>query len=149
MLDKKLREAPVAPFTFEDFLFVGGKVTKEPERLILVGGQALSTWGVLLDVPSPDGTTLTEDTDWLGSREDAEWLCKQLGEVDLQVATIEDQTPNTALARLLRPGNRVLLMDFLSAIVGPDNDSVRKLAVTVQVEHVRLSVLRMRPAKSS
>ena len=126
----------VAAFTFDDFLFVGSKVATDPERLILVGGQAIETWGVLLNVVAPTGDSypLTEDTDWLGSKEDAQWLCAQLGrDVEVHFPKPHEAGPSTALAFIRRPDNRVLMMDFLRAIVGVSEDETRKLAVPVAI----------------
>ena len=151
-------------FTFDDFVFVGGKVSRDPERLVLVGGQALETWGVVLDCPAPlgDGTPLTEDADWLGSKTDAKWLCDMLGagQHELYLAKDFEEGANTGVAFIERPDKRVLMMDFLRAIVGPTNEQVRRLAVplsfrgiTVQVLHPllclhsRLSNLAVIPSK--
>lgn len=131
-------------FTREDFLFVGQKLAHDPSRLILVGGQALEVWGVLLDVLAPTGDQfpLTADTDWLGSKRDAQWLCGLLGQgVELHLAADFDSTPSSAYAYLQRPDGRVLLMDFLRAIVGPSNEEVQKLAVPIAVNGITLNVL--------
>lgn len=111
-----VKQQGIASFTADDFHFVTSKLSEDPGRLILVGGQAIAVWGVLLDVASPLGPqhTLTEDTDWLGGKLDAKWLCERLGppsDVDLQFAGDFDSTPSSALAYLKR-GNRVLMMDF-------------------------------------
>lgn len=135
----------IAPFTFEDFLFVGSKVSTDRDRLILVGGQAIETWGVVFDVLAPTGNRhpLTEDTDWLGGKRDAQWLCKLLGEdaTELKLASAHDHTPSVALAWLKRPDGRVLLMDFLHSIIGPSNEAIRRLAVPVKVGDFVLNVM--------
>lgn len=133
-------------FNFEDFLFVGQHVAKSPQPLILVGGQALETWGLVFGVLAPTGehTPLTEDADWLGGKRDAIWLCERLGveDTELMLAGDFDSSPSTALAYLRRPDGRVLMMDFLHAIVGPSNEEVRRLAVPVTVaDQVTLHVL--------
>ncbi len=133
-------------FNFDDFIFVGQQVAKSPEALILVGGQVLETWGLAFNVLAPTGDTnpLTEDADWLGGKRDAIWLCERLGKAhtELVLAGDFDSTPSTAYAYLRRPDGRVLMMDFLRAIVGPSNEEIRKLAVPVQVaDQVTLHVL--------
>lgn len=133
-------------FNFDDFVFVGQQVAKAPEPLILVGGQALETWGLVFNVlpPTAEHTPLTEDADWLGSKKDAIWLCERLGVecTELMLAGDFDSSPSTALAYLRRPDGRVLMMDFLRTIVGPSNEEVRRLAVPVTVaDQVRLHVL--------
>jgi hypothetical protein len=134
----------VATFTLDDFIFVGSKVSTDPSRLVLVGGQALETWGIVLDVLAPTGDRhpLTEDTDWLGSKRDAQWLCDQLGSgVELQFPGGNDHGPSTGLAFLQRPDGRVLMMDFLRTIVGPTPEEVRSFAVQIEVQGIRLNVL--------
>ena len=131
-------------FTREDFLFVGQKLTHDPSRLILVGGQALEVWGVIFDVLAPTGNKhpLTADTDWLGSKRDAQWLCDQLGpDVELHLATDFATTASTAVAFLKRPDGRVLMMDFLRTIVGPTNETVQRLSVPIKVNGITLNVL--------
>lgn len=136
----------VDPFNRGDFLFVGQHVGHSPNPLILVGGQALETWGLYFDVMAPTGDRhpLTEDADWLGSKQDALWLCERLGKehTELVIAQDFDPTPNAAVAFLERPGRRVVMMDFLRTIVGPSNDEIKRLAVSVKVnDQVTLQVL--------
>lgn len=134
-------------FTREDFSFVTSRVDKDPDRLVLVGGQSLETWGVFFDVPPPvgDGEPLTEDADWLGGKSDATWLCNLLGrlgqDVELQIAGANDNGPSSAMAYLRRPDGRVLMMDFLHAIVGLENEEIRRLAIPITVDGARLHVL--------
>ncbi len=136
-LSALVNQRGVDAFTFDDFLFVGSKVSLDPSRLFLVGGQALETWGVVFDVLAPTGDRhpLTEDTDWLGSKRDALWLCDLLGKdnTELQLASADENGPSSALAFLKRPDGRILLMDFLRMVIGPSNEEVRRLAVPVQV----------------
>jgi len=132
------RKHGIDAFTAEDFNFVSSKVTADPDRLILVGGQALEVLGLVFDVPSPfgEGNALTEDADWLGSKQDAQWLCDKLGDLSVEVyfPSRDDTGSSSALAYLQR-GPRILMMDFLHSIVGPDNDKVRSLAVPVTLNN--------------
>lgn len=132
-------------FEFEDFLFVGNSLKQDPARLVLVGGQAIETWGNFFNVlpPTGDHAPLTEDTDFLGSRDDAKWLCKLLGkgETDLVLAKDFDPSPNSAVAYLKRPDGRILLIDFLHSIIGVSNDDIKKMAVRVTVAGCDLNVL--------
>jgi hypothetical protein len=136
-LSALVNQRGVDAFTFDDFLFVGGKVSLDPSRLILVGGQALETWGVVFDVLAPTGDRhpLTEDADWLGGKKDAQWLCDLLGKdtTELQLASVDEVGPSSAIAFHKRPDGRILLIDFLHTIVGPSSDDVRRLAVPIQV----------------
>lgn len=117
---------------------------------MLVGGQALEAWGNLLQVPAPNGqtTSLTEDTDWLGSRSDAQWLANLLGldRTEVHTPSFDDPTPNTALVYLERAETQVLLMDFLRCVTGLENGEIDKFATPIEVpspdgSHVTLRVL--------
>jgi hypothetical protein len=150
-LSQIVTESGIDAFTREDFFHITGRVSQDPSRLVLVGGQALETWGILLNVLAPTGNQhpLTEDTDWLGSVKDAEWLASLLGNeqsVELNCPSMDDSTPNTAVMFLQRPDGRVLLMDFLRCVTGLNEKDIKTLAVTLDVPHadgskVRLQVL--------
>ena len=132
-------------FEFEDFLYVGKSLSQDPGRLVLVGGQAIEIWGNFFKIlpPTGDQAPLTEDTDFLGDRHDAKWLCKLLGrgETELVVAKDFDPSPNSAIAYLKRPDGRILLIDFLHGIVGVSNQEICKTAVRVTVAGCELQVL--------
>jgi len=94
-LSQIVKDAGIHAFTRDDFYLVCNGVAQDPARLVLVGGQAIEVWGVLLDVPALTGdqNSLTEDTDWLGSATDAQWLanflqCENANE--LTKATLDD-----------------------------------------------------------
>lgn len=144
-LSQLVKERGIDPFQFEDFLFVGQKLSLDPTRLVLVGGQAIETWGHYYDAapPSGDHAPLTEDTDFYGSHKDAKWLCSLLGKQSTEVIINSnfDPSPNTAVAFIQRPDGRVLLIDFLRAVVGLKHDEIVRLAVTVMVAGVRINVL--------
>jgi len=138
-------ERGVDAFKFDDFLFVGKQLSVDPARLILVGGQALETWGHVFEVlpPTGDYEPLTEDTDFLGDKKDAQWLCKLLGKdvTELHIAQDFNPSANTAIAYLERPDGRVLLIDFLKAIIGVDEKEIARTAVPISVAGVSLHVL--------
>ena len=127
----------ITPFTRDDFFYVTSKVTQEPDRLVLVGGQALETWGVLLKVPTPNGQLhpLTEDTDWLGDRSDAVWLANLLGveHTELWSPSFDDSTTAAALLYLERVESQVLMMDFLRCVTGLENQEIDQLAAEIEV----------------
>lgn len=141
----------LAPYSEEDFYYVVGKTSCDPERLILVGGQALEVWGMLLNVPAPatEGTqpfqALTVDADWLGHKEDATWLAQLLGvdRTELQIPDPSDPTPNTALLYLASNG-RVMLMDFLAYITGLDNQDIKGKATDLQLTDPQGNALHLR-----
>ena len=49
-LGQRAMSGQLAPFLPGDFYYVVDKTSLSLERLILVGGQALEVWGVVLDV---------------------------------------------------------------------------------------------------
>lgn len=139
-LSHLVSEVGIDPFTRDDFFLVSSTVAHDPARLVLVGGQALEVWGVLLDVLAPTGETspLTEDTDWLGSADDAQWLAELLGSEDVTVeltrATLDDNTPNTATMYIERRDGRILFMDFLHSVIGLSEADIKKLAVQIDLK---------------
>ncbi len=149
-LSQIVKEAGIQAFTRDDFYLVCNGVAQDPARLVLVGGQAIEVWGVLLDVPAPTGdqNSLTEDTDWLGSAADAQWLANFLqceNVIELTKATLDDNTANTAVLLLQRPDGRILLMDFLHSITGLGNAAINKMAVLLELpnQHGKLLSLRV------
>lgn len=133
-------------FNADDFEFIGAKISEDPTRLILVGGQALEVWGLYLGVLAPTGDThpLTQDADWLGSQEDAVWLCDLLGmdAIELKLADATEPGCSTGIAFMERPDGRIVLMDFLRAIVGPSVQEVERLAVPLMIGgKIQLNVL--------
>lgn len=132
-------------FQFEDFLFVSTPLRQDPARLVLVGGQALEVWGHFFGVAPPTGdhAPLTEDTDFLGSTHDARWLCKLLGRADTELVLAKDfdPSPNSAIAYIKRPDGRLLMIDFLRAIVGVKNDEIISSAVRIEVAGCVLQAL--------
>ena len=45
-LSAHVRQNGIDPFTADDILFVSQHAGKTPDGLILVGGQAIETWGI-------------------------------------------------------------------------------------------------------
>jgi len=148
-LSQIVKDAGIQAFTRDDFYLVCNGVTQDPARLVLVGGQAIEVWGVLLNVPAPTGdqNSLTEDTDWLGSAADAQWLANFLqceNAIELTKATLDDNTANTAVLLLQRPDGRILLMDFLHSITGLGNAAINKMAVLLELPNQHGKLLSMR-----
>lgn len=144
-LSQYVSDHGVDAFNFEDFLYVGSKLATDPNRLVLVGGQAIETWGHYFQVLAPTGQhePLTEDTDWYGNADDARWLCRLLGRksTELYIAKNFDPSPNSAQAYIERPDGRVLMMDFLRAVVGLTHEEIVQYAVPVTVAGINFSVL--------
>lgn len=149
-LSQIVKDTGIHAFTKDDFYLVCDGLAQDPARLVLVGGQAIEVWGVLLDVlaPSGDQNALTEDTDWLGGAADAQWLANILQSenvIELTKATFDDNTANTAVILLQRPDGRILLMDFLHSITGLGNAEINKMAVLLEIpnQHGKLLSLRV------
>lgn len=142
-LGQRAMSGQLAPFLPDDFYYVVDKTSRSPDRLVLVGGQALEVWGVVLDVPPPIAVAsggqhfhaLTVDADWLGQKADAQWLADLLGinQTELYIPAADDPTPSTAVLYLERNG-RVMLMDFLAGITGITNTELLKYAADVDVD---------------
>ncbi len=141
-LGQRAMSGQLAPFLPGDFYYVVDKTSRSPERMILVGGQALEVWGVVLDVKPPSAVAmdeqhfhaLTVDADWLGQKADAQWLADLLGRdhTELSIPAVGDPTPSTAVLYLERNG-RVMLMDFLASVTGIQNTELLKYAAEVDV----------------
>lgn len=142
-LGQRAMSGQLAPFLPDDFYYVVDKTSRSPDRLVLVGGQALEVWGVVLDVPPPIAVAsggqhfhaLTVDADWLGQKADAQWLADLLGinQTELFIPAADDPTPSTAVLYLERNG-RVMLMDFLASVTGVNNTDLLKYAADVDVD---------------
>jgi len=142
-LSQRVMAGQLSPFSSDDFYYVIDKTSRAPERLVLVGGQALEVWGVVLNVAPPPSIekneahfhALTVDADWLGQKTDAEWLSNLLGidHTELCIPEIGDPTPSTAILYLERDG-RVMLMDFLATITGLKNPELMKYAADVPID---------------
>lgn len=139
-----LEQHGASPFRADDFYYVIEKTSQDPQRLVLIGGQAIEVWGVVLKVPPPVATSrgdtgpfhaLTSDADWLGSSEDAKWLATLLGVgiTALKIPGINDNSPSTAMLYLQREENHVVLMDFLMAVTGLDNKDVEARATELDI----------------
>jgi len=141
-LGQRAMSGQLAPFLSGDFYYVVDKTSRAPERLILVGGQALEVWGVVLDVKPPSAVAMDEqhfhaftvDADWLGQKADAQWLADLLGRdhTELSIPAVGDPSPSTAVLYLERNG-RVMLMDFLAGVTGIQNAELLKYAAEVDV----------------
>lgn len=145
-LSDSVRANGIDSFNVEDFKFVGSKLAADPDRLILVGGQAIEVWGHYFDILPPTGNQepLTEDIDWYGGKKDAIWLCGLLGgksNTELLLAKDFDPSLSTALAYLKRPDGRILMMDFLRGMIGLSTEQITQYAVQVVASDVKLNVL--------
>lgn len=127
-----------SPFDFDIVLAAIAKHPKHQE-IVLVGGQSLVGWALhyKLDIPKTEYPALTQDVDFIGGAKDAEFLAKELG-ADVRFATIDDNTPNTAVLSWVSPSTgQNLTLDFLSVLIGLNTDEIKKLAVLMQFSEQR------------
>jgi len=112
------------------------------EKSVLVGGQAVAFWagyyGIQSRLPA-----LTTDIDYLGTAADARKADARISfRHALKIATFDDATPNTAVITVELEGyDEPILIDYLASIVGLDSRDVRKGAVLIDFDGVRLHVL--------
>src|ERR1035438_1025137 len=87
---------------------------KTPTPAILVGGQSLTFWIDLFDITIPPIETpyLTMDADVLATKHDAKIVADELHGT-LKIATMDDNTPNTAIVTYQTPDGRSLFVDFM------------------------------------
>lgn len=107
-----------------------------PQNLILVGGQSLVAWAVFFGITVPDtgNPALTRDADFLGNKDDARVLAEELG-AHVEVATLDDNTPNSAMLTWQSPySHQLLILDFMKSLVGLDSKKVKETAVPIRYE---------------
>jgi hypothetical protein len=125
-----------------DLLFRALSNVKDSASVVLVGGQALSFWVDFYDIPVPitDTPYLTQDADFLALKEDArainDILCGTL-----KIATMDDNTPNTATIVFMGPSGKKLMVDFLGTVVGLSPEEVRRLSVEIDINGNNLNVM--------
>lgn len=131
-------------FTLPDLnlLYAAVNNLPEPSSVVLVGGQSLSLWAdyFRIDVPVQETAYLTQDADFLGTHRDADLLARLLG-AKIHKATLDDNTPNLAVLAFKGVGGKNLLIDFLSVIIGVDENSIRKRAISVVFQDRLVRVL--------
>lgn len=125
-------------FSPADFDVVLSAIAKHPnpQDIVLVGGQSLVGWAIhyKLELPHTDYPALTQDVDFLGGVKEAEFLAKEIGAA-CHVATLDDNTPNTAVLSWVSPtSGKKLTVDFLRTLIGLTTAEIRKLAVQIQFE---------------
>lgn len=98
---------------------------------LLVGGQALATWAVYYDI-QPVGALsriVTMDADFIGTRDIAKQLQRQLGHPwKVREGTLDDAGGQVAKVYATVPEEGIKQVDFLSGIVGLNTRVVRARA---------------------
>ncbi|MBK6638030.1 MAG: hypothetical protein IPH08_03035 [Rhodocyclaceae bacterium] len=123
-------------FSVADFTVVLDAIQKHPtpRNFILVGGQAIVGWALhyKIEIPVTDYPALTQDADFVGTRQDAEFLAKAIN-ATVRIATLDDHTPNSAVLSWRSPeSGKILTLDFLTGLIGVETESIKALAVEIQ-----------------
>ncbi len=104
-------------------------------RVILVGGQSLTTWVKYykITLPAFEGPYLTADADFLGTKVEAEVIADYL-KGTVRVAALDDHTINTATIVFKGETGEKLNIDILAGLIGVERKDVEKLAVPIQID---------------
>jgi len=110
---------------------------------LLVGGQALAFWANHYGVapPPPLAGAVTSDIDFLGLQAHARALARHLPEWQLVIAKMDDHGGQAA--KLYKSvEDTVKQVDYLTSVVGLENDSLHARAVTIELDdEVKFRVL--------
>jgi hypothetical protein len=103
-------------------------------KVILVGGQSLTTWVEYYKIALPpfDGPYLTADADFLGTKADAQIVADELGGTAV-FAGMDDHTPEVATVEFQGEDGHPLHIDVLLSVIGVSERDITKLAVPVQL----------------
>jgi hypothetical protein len=109
---------------------------------VLIGGQAVAFWIRYFNIESrlPG---LTGDVDYLGTKAEAKRASSQLKlRHRLNIATLDDATPNTAVLSVDMEGYPdPVLIDYLASIIGIESKDIEKTAILVEFQGKPLRVL--------
>ena len=108
--------------------------THDWTRVILVGGQSLTTWVQYygITVPTFEGPALTSDADFIGTKAEAQVIANYLHGTAV-LAGPDDHSPNSAIVEFTGGKGEKLHIDMLFNVLGISDNHVRKLAVEVQL----------------
>jgi hypothetical protein len=112
------------------------------DNTVLVGGQAVNLWAVLLrvEVYSP---FLTRDIDLVGDRKDALLADKRITlPHKLFLASLDDSSINAAVIAVHFPGdNETTPIDYLMTLYGLDRDKIESSAINVAIDELIIRVI--------
>lgn len=112
------------------------------DKTVLVGGQAVNLWAVLLkvEVSSP---FLTRDIDLVGNRKDALLADKRITlPHTLFLASLNDNSINAAVIEVHFPGdNEATPIDYLMTLYGLDRDKIESSAIEVAIDELIIRVI--------
>ncbi|MFB8831931.1 hypothetical protein ACE0DR_27665 [Azotobacter sp. CWF10] len=127
------------------------EVYRSPEReavdqygLIVVGGQALSLWAreYLLDEMTGEEIQFatSDDLDFIG-RSEAIGFCERRMDVHFRRATLDDHTPNLAVAEIAWDDDRKIVIDILESIAGVATKDIYRNLESVLIDDVRIAII--------
>lgn len=113
--------------------------------LIVVGGQALSLWAreYLLDEMTGREVEFahSDDLDFIGRSGNSIDHCESRLNVSFKRATLDDSTPNLALAELVWDDGRKLVIDIINAVAGVDTDDIYNYLESIFIDDVRVAII--------
>jgi len=112
--------------------------------LIVVGGQALTLWAgqYLLDELTGEevGFVTSDDLDFIGNRLSIDY-CEQALNLTFRRATLDDNTPNLAVAELLWDGDQRIVIDILESIAGVTKKEIQSGLEAVELDGVMVALI--------
>lgn len=112
--------------------------------LIVVGGQALSLWAreYLLDEMTGEEIQFatSDDLDFIGRKEAVDF-CENRMELSFRRATLEDHTPNLAIAEIAWDGDKKIFIDILESIAGVATKDIYRTLESVVIDDVRIAII--------
>lgn len=127
----------VTPLSLDEVLALLGTLGELGERVVLIGGQAISFWadhyvrlGRAPEI-STDAPLTSKDIDFCGPRDVVPLFARRLRGGRARLATLDDATPNVGVIRYLDDAGYERVIDFLGAPFGMTAAGVQRDAVPV------------------
>lgn len=108
------------------------------QSIILIGGQALTTWVRYYEIdlpPNIDMPYLTQDADFLGPGKIAALVAQNLPYGVARKPEVGDSTPNTATVVFVGATGEKILIDFLQNVLGIADKVVNDLAIKISINN--------------
>lgn len=132
LLAKKIREIS---------LIIG----QQEKNSILVGGQSVVFWSEIYKIPQTHGlTVLTEDVDFVSAKEEAlhaESVLSLFYETKINIATMDETSPNSAKMSVFVPNLGKINVDFLRMITGLDTKDLSLKSSIIQIEGHSIKII--------
>lgn len=129
-----------SPLTLDEALpIIAESIT---EDTVLVGGQAINLWAVLLEIETAS-PFLTRDIDLIGNRSDAILANKNIHlPHTLYLTNLDDASINAAIIEVTFPGDEQSRpIDYLMTLYGLDRDKIVASAIEVEINSLVIRVI--------